>query len=377
MTIRNTGGPKIIDPRRLAAHADMRADADGLATKKEVAAQTGAVVKPTKGSETNTIHPVDVRKSDLHQVLGKLDDVGIETLDPTIRALPAPIRRLALEIDGLWGVPDGKISVDELERVAKYYLAALPFYTKEAGALLELAQHLGFADDMKPAPAAKNVLSLRMAMAKVDKDEVARGENFRALLDEAIAESDVPGLPGLLRDAEAHNPKWHRLSILEHTAVAVTAIRDLASSVGIDWKDAGAVMLLHDIGKVLERNIVKDPDGVDRYAFWGHEGLGAKWLESKGLSGDLVFHVNHHADLRGTSVDDMKTLCGTKERLAQAIVVYVADQVAKGDTPDQLKSFEKEWPKIATLCQHAGLDASALAATRDALITKWFKDHPT
>lgn len=374
MAIRGPGGPKVIDPRRLAAHADLRADGDGIATKKEIAAQTQAVTKPTKGSETNSIHPVEVRKSDLHQVLGKIDDVGIETLDPAIRALPAPIRKLALEVDGLWGTPDGKITVDEIDRVAKYYLAALPFFTKEAGALLELAQHLGFADDAKSAPAAKNVLSLRMAMAKVDKGEVARGENFRALLDEAISASDVPGVPGLLRDAALHQPKWHRLSILEHTAVAVTAVKDLATSVGLDWKDAGAIMLLHDIGKVLERNVVSEPDGKDRYAFWGHEGIGAQWLAAKGLDENLVFHVNHHADLRSKSVDEMIALCGTKERLREAIVVYVADQTAKGDTEAQLASFAKEWPKIVTLCEHAGIDATKLGAMREKLIETWFTD---
>jgi putative nucleotidyltransferase with HDIG domain len=283
---------------------------------------------------------------------------------------------VAIEIDRLWGQPDGRITVDELERVARYYLAALPFFTKEAGALLELAEHLGFADDRQAAPAAKNVLSLRLAMAEVDKGEVARGQAFRALFDEALRAHDDPARPGLLRDVALHQPKWHRLSILEHTAVAVAAIKTLATSMGLEWKDAGAVMLLHDIGKVLERQTVTDPDGRDRHAFWGHEGVGARWLASRGLSPDLVFHVNHHGDLRAIGVEDMVALCGTKERLAQAIVVYVADQVAKGDTPDQLASFAREWPKIEALCAHAGLDSARLAETRSALIQHWFGHAP-
>lgn len=357
---------------RLAAQADLAGNADGVATRAELAKLAGEIAKSPVAGATDPLHPAAERDEAYAKVLGKSSLDGVQTLAPELQKLPAPLRQLALEIDGNWGNADGQVTAAEIDRVARYYLAALPFFAKDAHHLLELAEHLGYA---KPAAAAKNVLSLRLAIADVDKKEVARGASFRALFDEAVAASDVPGLPGLLRDAAQHNPRWHRLSILEHTAVAVDAAATLAEAARVPWKNAAAVMLLHDVGKLTDRQLTPESDTEKaRYHFGGHEEAGAAWLRERGVDPDVAFHVAHHADLRSIPADELfEQVCGGDPRkLQEVLVVYVADQVAKGDAPDQLASFAAQEPKIRALCETAGLDAEALLSSRRALIARWF-----
>src|SRR5690606_15457159 len=134
---------------------------------------------------------------------------------------------------------------------------------------------------------------------------------------------------------------------------------------------AGATLLLHDVGKILERHAAGRG-----FHYHDHEETGARWLEERGVPADVAFHVRHHADLRAKSVAEMVALCGSDERLRQAVIVYVADQVAKGVTPDQLVSFDEQAPKIAALSARCGLDADALFATRRALLQERFGVDP-
>ncbi len=362
------GGPSSPVPltRKLLADADRMGNADGVATPQEVKAlaETMATQAPASWDVNHK------ERAAAAKTLAAEMTVPAGTLDPALQKLPAPLRRLALELDAAWGNGDGKVSVGELDRVARYYMAALPFFTKEAGALLELAQHLKL--DAPEKPAANNVLQLRMALAKVDKKDVEQAKPFRALFDEALKQSDALGAPELMRDAAKHSPKWHSLSILEHTAVAVDAVRGLCNAVGVDWKDAGAAMLLHDVGKILQRQ-VKDQDGKISYNFWDHEAAGAEWLKQKGVSPEVEFQVRHHMELRSQTEDGMWALAGgDKDRLARMMTVYLADQVSKGDKPDQLASLANETPKIMNLCARAGIDGAKLFATADALRAQHF-----
>jgi hypothetical protein len=131
-------------------------------------------------------------------------------------------------------------------------------------------------------------------------------------------------------------------------------------------------MLLHDVGKILERGAVESTGGGGRYHFWGHEEAGADWLKGRGLPDDLVFQIRHHADLRKLDEEGAVALYGDGEDLRRALVVYVADQVAKGDTKDQLASFAQEEPKLRALAQRCGLCMDALLEGRARLLSRWF-----
>lgn len=363
MTVKGTSDLRV---RRMLAAADLAGDADGKVTRAELEGIQAAAAKGVvRTAEAGPLGHLSAEQADAYERATSAAARGpLPTLSEPLARLPAPLRRLALEMDALWGNADGQLSVEELDRVARFTLAVLPFFTKEASAVVELAEYLGLVEGPRPA---NGVLALRLALAEVDKEEVARGAAFRALFDEAVAAGEVAGLPEMLRDAATHSPRWHSLSILEHTAVAVDAARSLASSLDVDWREAGATMLLHDVGKMLERYAHERG-----FHYTNHESLGADWLERRGVSAEVAFHVRHHADLRTKSVEEMVALCGSGERLRQAILVYVADQVGKGVTPDQLESFREQAPKIAALCKVAGLDATALFEARRELLLRHF-----
>jgi putative nucleotidyltransferase with HDIG domain len=353
--------------QKLLADADRLGDADGVATPSEVRdlAKTMATRTPASWDVEHA------QRAEAARTLATQVTQPTSTLDPALTRLPAPLRRLALELDAAWGNGDGKVSVQELDRVARYYLAALPFFSREAGALLELAKHLNLELPAQGGT-ADNVLQLRLALPKLEKQEVTAARPFRALFDEALQASDAPGAPELLRSATKHSPKWHCLSILEHTAVAVDAARTLSNAVGVDWKDAGAAMLLHDVGKILERQ-VRQQDGKVSYNFWDHEAAGAEWLQQRHVPKEVVFQVRHHMDLRAMTEQGMWEASGPdKDRLARMLTVYMADQVAKGNKPDQLESLQNETPKILALCKRAGIDGGKLFATADALRARHF-----
>lgn len=368
-------GPSSLGMRRLLGAADLAGDADGKVSAQELKAIRDDVKKEVVRGAAGSVPEEDGRVDVLERAATMASERGaLSTLTEALRRLPEPLRRLALEVDSLWGDADGRVTKAEIERVARYTLAALPFFLKEAEAVLELSAYLGLDVGPKAAP---SVLALRLAVADVDRDEVARGAGPRRLFDEAVKAGEVPGLPEMLRDAATHSPRWHSLSILEHTAVAVAAARSLASSLDVDWRDAGATLLLHDVGKILARHAVTPgDDGKERYSFWDHEAEGAKWLEERGVPEDVVFHVRHHADLRALTADDLSALCGTEDRLEQAVLLYVADQVGKGATPDQLASFDEQASKIAALCERCGLDAEALFESRRALVREHFGVDP-
>ena len=355
--------------RRLAAAADLAGNADGIATSDEIQdVGAKAVTRPTVGADLRNSPGVQ------HTLLSQASEgFTVQTLDPQLQSLPGPLRRLALEIDGLWGNADGEVSVDELDRVAKHYLAALPFFTSEAEAILELAEHLGYATT---EASSASLIELRAALKIMDPDEAKRGASFRALFDEALAECDVPGVPELLRSAAEHSPRWHNLSVLEHTAIAVRAIRDIGIEMNIEWRDAGAVMLLHDIGKVLRREMCPVSE-MPVYTFRGHEEVGANWLASRGLDAELVFLVRHHGDLRWNSSDEILKACGdNKKRVTELMLVFVADHIAKGDRPEQLESFGENVATIRKMAKVAGVDVNALFAVRAALIEDYFGTSP-
>lgn len=291
---------------------------------------------------------------------------AVDTLAPELQGLPEPLKKLCVELDGLWGNADGKVSVDELDRVARYTLQALPFFTEEAAAIVQLAEALGYAG-------SDEVGKLKSGLAQLDPGTRQEQAAYRQALDEAIAQSDQRG-PDLIRDIAKHQPRWHRLSILEHTAAAVAAVAAFSDQAGLDWPGAGAIMLLHDIGKILERPTFFDEGGNQRWHFGGHEDVGAKWLEQRGFDGDLVFHVRHHGDIRGKSVEEILDLCqGDTRRMQEFVVVALADTLAKGDTPDLRQSFSDVLaPKLEDLCKRSGLDAEAMFGRYYELRGEWF-----
>jgi hypothetical protein len=353
--------------------ADRRGNANGSASKGELEKIRGRAQMEAVPGVPDPIHTAGARSDALDAAIGSVKHKGVQTLDPALKKLPTAVRKLALEIDGLWGNADGNVSLEELDRVAKYYLAALPYFTPEAGALLELAEFLGY--DKGPAQ-AKSVVELRGALAHVDKREVEDGKQFRAMFDEAIESCDVAGAPELIREAAEHNPRWHSLGILEHTAVAVDAAREVGQALGVDWRHLGATMLLHDVGKLLQRGFVDDDGESGRYHFWEHEGIGAGWLQAHGVDPGMMFHVRYHSVLRENTEQEMISLCGTKERLTEALAVYIADQVAKGIEPAQLQSFDGEREKITHLAEHCGVDPQVLFDLRRALVEKHFGVDP-
>ncbi len=370
-------GPADATARRLFAAADLRGDADGKASASELAAiragvtndvvrgdsPSGGVADVAHGHGSTPPHADAYERAVVSARAGE-----VTTLAEPLRRLPAPLRRLALEVDSLWGDADGRVTTAELDRVARFTLAALPFFTKEADAILELAQYLGLDAGARTAP---SVLGLRLALATVDRDGASGAADFRELFDEAVRAGEVLGLPGMLRDAAQHAPHWHSLSILEHSAVASSAARSLSALLDVDWRLAGATMLVHDVGKMLERHAT-----AHGFSYTDHEALGAEWLKERGVSDDVVFHVRHHADLRKASADELAALCGTRERLRQHLLVYVADQIAKGSEPAQLASFEEQAPKIADLASRCGIDAQELFEARRALVEKHFGIDP-
>tara|TARA_B100000609_G_scaffold194994_2_gene188360 strand:- start:3605 stop:4771 length:1167 start_codon:yes stop_codon:yes gene_type:complete len=362
--------------RRLLVSADLEGDANGLASQQEVSSLHTSLQETMLPSYDLAANE---RKQATAQLLGQTDVQGIETLAPELQTLPSSIQRLALEVDGLWGDADGNVSVEEIDRVAQYYLSALPFFTPEANDLLELAEHLKLGGEQAASQThtgqpkkAPSVMALRVALAKVDEAEIEDAKPFRELFDEAIEEAEVAGAPELLRDAAKHNPKWHRLSILEHTGAAVRAAHNLCDFANVDWKDAGGAMLLHDVGKILERQVRHEGDST-RFSFWDHEEDGAKWLEERGLSDELVFQIHHHSVMRKKSVDEMVALAGNDDdRLARMVIVYISDQLGKGDTPDQVNSFNQQRPKLVTLANRAGLDGEALLSHAEQLREQWY-----
>lgn len=301
------------------------------------------------------------------------------TLAPvSIAKIPKPLQALANELDALWGDRDGKVSVAEVDRVAKYVLAALPFFTSEASAILELADALGFTKDPQ---ANETFSSIRKGLDSLDHQEIAQGKPYRQFLDAAIAEADKQGGPDCIRDAAAHNLTYHRLSILEHTAAAVLAIRTFAQTAGVDWTDAGAIMLLHDVGKLLQRNqpawAARLPPGEKNWNFSGHEHLGADWLKARGVDANFEWHVRHHGDLRQMAPRELgKLLKGPQRTLQEFFLVSLADLLAKGDSPALVASAERSKPRFRKLATAAGLDFEMLWSAYEDARTQWFQTPP-
>lgn len=358
MTRIRDGRPPITAPddtrRRLLAEADRRGNADGRVEPGEL----GRLVGELERRGADRFDAGAEARLQQARTLAADGTLSASTLEPELQRAPEPVRRLALEVDALWGNADGRVSIDELDRVAAFYLAALPFFGAQAATLLELASALGAA---RPAadPVAPSVLALRAAVQRLDSDACVAAQPFASLFEQALAEGDVPGAPGYLRDPLLHSPRWHRLSVLEHTAAAVDAARQLAATVGVDWREAGATMLLHDVGKLLDR-VAKPSEGFN---YFDHEALGAAWLAERGLPEELRFQIASHLEIHRRSADELIALCaGDRGRVARLVIVACADSVAKGDTPEQVANFEQAVPKLRALARHAGLDDARLLA---------------
>jgi len=359
------------EERRLAVAADRAGNADGEATPGELKELSRTLEDRPK---ERFDRKADDRRDHARRLAIDSDSSPVTTLDPSLRAMPEAVRRLALEIDGLWGDADGSVSPAELDRVAGYYLAALPFFTGQAQRLLELAQLLGLGGADAPA-IAPSVHALRAQLARVDADAVTAARPFGELFSEAVAAADIPGAPGLLRDALQHSPRWHRLSILEHSAVAVDAVQALAERVGVEWQEAGATMLLHDVGKVLQRHWKRRQK---RFVYWDHDRVGARWLKQQRVPEEVLFQVRHHLDIHKMNVDEVIQAASYKPaRVARMLLVIMADHVAKGDTDDQLQSMADKRDKVMALAQFAGIDGDALFDEADRLRARWFPPGPS
>ena len=346
----------------------MRGNQDGVATKAEV--------KALKAEHTEGRWSLEAEKravaDGFSELAGATAAGDVQTLAPEMQKLPAALRSLALELDHLWGNSDGHVSAAELDKVARFTLAALPFFTPEASEILALADQLGYTTEKAPVA---NVLNLRLALSNIPKDDASGNARFRELLDEAITEGETVGVPELLRDATRHAPRYHSLSVLEHSAYAVKSISALSEVAGLGFPAGAATMLLHDVGKIIDRTLWTHDDGsLDGYSFKQHEAEGAAWLKARGLDPAMIFHVTHHGVYRTMSADEIRTLCPDKETLAQAMIVYLADSLAKGNEPALVESFALERPKITELLIDAGLDADVLLSTYEHFRESWYAE---
>jgi len=285
---------------------------------------------------------------------------GIPSLDPSLRKLPDSLRRLALEIDALWGNADGKITTVEIDRMAHLYMAAMPFFYKDARLLLKMARQLNLDMDA-------SLEAMRATMPEVTKADLVAAKPFRALFYDAVAQAELPGAPELIRDAKQHSPQWHQLSILEHTAAAVHAAKQLKKVAGPAGDGCEATLLLHDVGKILRRDVESADPKSPRFSFWGHTGWGADWLEKRQLPPRMVELIRNHDLIRHVkSAEELiDRLGGDRDTVGALVLVYLADQAAKGGTPDQLASLAKEQPKLVALARYAGMEPDALFAAVD------------
>jgi len=346
--------PSSPEDRRIVSQADRLGNADGTTTPQELKSLVGALKL-----EQSTFDPL--KQGRLERAEELLQGAAVmPSLDPALRALPEGLRRLALEIDGLWGNADGKVSVAEIDRVAHLYTSAMPFFYDDAAKLLELAAQLHLDLD---GPLS----GMKATMAGVDDDQRTGARTYRQLFDDALAQLDLPGAPDLIREARLHSPCWHQLSILEHTAAAVRAVGMLEKASGLDWSTAEATLLLHDVGKLLTRE-VKDADpAAPQFSFWGHTESGADWLKQHAVSDEIVQIVRNHEAIRelGTAQAVIDLAGGDRRVVGKLVLHYLADQAAKGSTPDQLASLAVQKPKVVELAKYAGLDAAKLFEVLD------------
>lgn len=353
-------------------------------------------------------HPVDDEffpAEDRLDVLNKLRRaVGsreVQALDEAqCGQLPSYFKALAARVDGLWGRADGRVEQDEIDRAGLFLLAAARFYRDQGELLLDLAEQLGLHEsrvmtsldaklqalngERRPSPAKiirlcrRTGWSYPKARAELEKELQPPIDRrwARNIFEDVLASTDIPGLPELLREARTHSRKWHQFGVLHHIAVGVHNVEILAAAVGIDFTSAPDIMLLHDIGKMLSRELkpAKRRDAVFqeegtksfKYSFHGHEDRGADRLAELGVDEYFVFHVRHHGTLRYITADDpedrrralpffrdvLPELSASADRpfrdhgrtgrelLREMVIIYVADQMAKGDQPDVVRQFE-------------------------------------
>ncbi len=354
--------------RRLAQAADLQGNRDGVASPSEI---KGLRV-PDNLQDWTLDGENDAGRAAYQALQGTAEATTVRTLAPALVALPPALRGLALELDAVWGDSDGHLSAAEIDKVARFTLAALPFFVPDAEAIIELAGALGYGGEGDGAPLA-NVLNLRLALAQVPAGTAEKNAPFRALLDEAIQQSDAVGMPELLRNAARHNPRYHSLSVLEHTAYAVKAIDALNTAAGTSFDAGPAIMLLHDVGKIIDRQLWTHDDGsLLGYSFKGHEAAGAAWLEARGFDADMLLHVRFHGDYRTMDADEIRGLCTDEQTLGEAMLVLLADSLAKGNQPATVESIDAELPKIATLLEEAGLDSELVIDAFKEFRASWF-----
>jgi hypothetical protein len=141
-------------------------------------------------------------------------------------------------------------------------------------------------------------------------------------------------------------------------------LASVLESLSIDALELAGTMLLHDVGKHFERQLLPGPCAAtgQGYAFCGHESRGAAWLAERGSGEAFAQRVRDHAAIRQHASAEQiwqDVARHDRRRLVELMFVYVADQLGKGATPAQLQSFERERPKLVTLCGFAGLDPRA------------------
>ncbi len=357
--------------RRLLAAADRAGNADGLVGKAELARLVKQLEsRPPASFDRDAEKRLEVAR----RLLSEAPAQPLSTLEPALRSMPEAVRRLALEIDALWGDADGQVQVEELDRVARYYLAVLPYFSAKAEDLLALASLLKLGSGADQA-SASGVVALRAAVAKLDSDQASSARPFGELFGEALQAAEIPGAPGLLREALQHSPRWHRLSILEHTAAATEAAHALAEAAGVDWQEAGATLLLHDVGKLLSRH-AKERHGELRFYYWDHEEVGARWLKQRQVPAELLFQIQNHLEIHRREAAEIIDLAGgDPARVARMLVVAAADSLGKGDTSHYLESWAKLQPRFLELAAFAGLDGPAMLAETERLRTVRFSNQ--
>ena len=199
----------------------------------------------------------------------------------SVAHLPPDLKAFALQVEAHWGDGHGEISTQALRRFAQLTCNAIAFFVDDATQLLALTDALGQAQS-PPLKAA--LVDVKAKLAALTPAERERAKPFRVHFDAAVSIADAKGPTALIRDAAHHHPRYHQHSIVEHTTLAVAAVNALASSAGIEWKDAGAVMLLHDVGKMIASNTWSLPGyarpGEKNWNFTNHEAIGADWLKS-------------------------------------------------------------------------------------------------
>ena len=153
-----------------------------------------------------------------------------------------------------------------------------------------------------------------------------------------------------------HDTTWHEFGILGHTEKVYNNAVRIKQKTGIDIIKPA---LWHDIGKFIVREVKVDSPG--EFRFKGHEKASESYLRKEfpyHFDNDELFLIRNHGIIRGGStVDEIKNICGHNINLLQKLIlICAADISGKGFKPKQKVQRYNLSEKFLSLAREAGLD---------------------